>query len=81
MHDKIFIFRNETAYAGERFLRTGRGGVLQSVFYLNRCRSDPTLYARFAGDDPAMNVAAAEMLGELVDEAAKNERAMVAAGG
>jgi hypothetical protein len=28
-----------------------------------------------------MNVAAAEMLGELVDEAAKNERAMVAAGG
>lgn len=69
MHDKLFIWQDGAKYRGDRYLRTARYGVLQSVFYNNRYRSDPTAYARFATDDPAMNAAALHLLSELVNEA------------
>lgn len=69
MHDTITIWHNGGACVGARYLRSEDRGVYQSIFYRGRCRCDPTGYARFAADDPAMNVVAERLLAELADEA------------
>jgi hypothetical protein len=72
MHDTISIWRGGTTCVGARYLRKADEGVYQSIFYHGRCRADPASYAGFAADDPAMNVAAQQMLGELIDEAVRS---------
>ena len=69
MYDKVFIWRNGVSCMGERYLRTEDTGVFQSVFYRGRCRCDSAAYAQFSASDPVMNLAAEDMLAELVDEA------------
>jgi len=71
MYDTFSIIRNGKAHEGRRFLREDRGRTFQTVFYLYMTRCDPTGYAQFASDDPAMNASAHAMLATMVDEAAK----------
>ena len=69
MHSQILIRYENKPFQGERYLRTEAGAVYQTIFYGGRLRSDPAGYANFAADDPAMNVAAGQILTELVQEA------------
>jgi len=74
MHDKISIERNGKTYWGRRYLRLDREKTYQTVFYEDLGRCDLIGYAGFAGDDPAMNAAAAEMLGEMIDRPLRDKR-------
>jgi hypothetical protein len=56
-------------FHGQRYLRTEAGAVYQSIFYGGRLRCDPAGYANFAAGDTTMNVAAEQILTELVQEA------------
>jgi hypothetical protein len=77
MHDRFTIYRNGETFIGLRYLRRENAAVYQSVFYLGRCRADAAPYSRFACDDECMNIAARQMLTELVDQAAAHdERAL-----
>ena len=71
MHDRFFMFRDGTVHEARRYLREDGGRTYQTVFYLQSSRCDPAGYAQFASDDPAMNVAAEDMLAAMVDEAAR----------
>jgi hypothetical protein len=69
MHDTIFIRHAGKEFTGARFLWSQGAGICQSIFYGGCCRADPASYSSFAADDPAMNVAAQQLLLELVTEA------------
>ena len=70
MHDRFYILRDGRIHEARRYLREDGGRTYQTVFYLQSSRCDPAGYAQFASDDPAMNVAAEDMLAAMVAEAA-----------
>ena len=71
MRDTFYILRDGRIHEARRYLREDGGRTYQTVFYRTSSRCDPQGYAQFAGDDPAMNAAAEDMLATMVDDAAR----------
>jgi hypothetical protein len=74
MHDTFSIQHRGQTYSARRYLRLDRGKTYQTVFYLDLGRCDPAGYENFAGDDPAMNAAAAAMLTDMIDQPPRSSR-------